>query len=87
MKKLLPIKICFILIVTMFSNIYANEFMENLEEVRKKNDNSEIKNHTQNKERKNIPYRKKCTYDIGKAKNNYAAKKIETTCLKAIGLK
>ena len=87
MKKLLPIKICFILIVTIFSNIYANEFMENLEEVRKKNDNSEIKNHTQNKERKNISYRKKCTYDTGKSKNNYAAKKIETTCLKVIGLK
>jgi len=61
--------------------------MENLEEVRKKNDNSEIKNHTQNKERKNISYRKKCTYDTGKSKNNYAAKKIETTCLKVIGLK
>ena len=87
MKKLLPIKICFILIVTMFSNIYANEFMENLEEVRKKNDNSEIKNHTQNKVRKNIPYRKKCAYATGKVKNNYAAKKIEITCLKAIGLK
>ena len=40
MKKLLPIKICFILSVTIFSNIYANEFMENLEEVRKKKDNA-----------------------------------------------
>jgi len=77
MKKLLPIKICFILIVTMFSNIYANEFMENLEEVRKKNDNSEIKNHTQNKERKNIPYRKKYTYDKGKAKIITQLKKLK----------
>ena len=40
MKKLLPLKICFILFVTIFSNAYANEFMENLEEVRKNKDNA-----------------------------------------------
>jgi hypothetical protein len=40
MKKLLPFKICFILFVTIFSSAYANEFMENLEEVRKNKDNA-----------------------------------------------
>ena len=35
MKKLLLLKICFILFVTIFSTTYANEFMGNLEEVRK----------------------------------------------------
>ena len=40
MKKLLLLKICFILFVTIFSSAYANEFMENLEEVRKNKDNA-----------------------------------------------
>ena len=39
MKKLPPLKIGF-LFVTIFSIAYANEFMENIEEVRKKNDNT-----------------------------------------------
>ena len=34
MKKLLLLKICFILFVTIFSSANANKFMENLEEVR-----------------------------------------------------
>ena len=38
MKKLPLLKICFILFVTIFSSAYANEFMENLEEVRKNKD-------------------------------------------------
>jgi hypothetical protein len=37
MKKIFLLKICFILFVTIFSNAYANEFMENIAEVRKKN--------------------------------------------------
>ena len=77
MRKLPVLKIFLILVIPTFSNIYANEFMENLEEVRKKNDNSEIKNHTQNKERKNIPYRKKYTYDKGKAKIITQLKKLK----------
>ena len=40
MKKLLLLKICFTLFVTIFSSAYANEFMENLEEVRKNKDNA-----------------------------------------------
>ena len=40
MKKLLLLKICFTLFVTIFSSVYANEFMENLEEVRKNKDNA-----------------------------------------------
>ena len=40
MKKLLPLKISFILLITILSSAYANEFMEKLEEVRKKNDNA-----------------------------------------------
>jgi len=40
MKKLHLIKIHFLLLITTFSSAYANEFMENLEEVRKKKDNS-----------------------------------------------
>jgi len=40
MKKLLLLKIYFILCVTIFSSSYANEFMENLEEVRKNKDNA-----------------------------------------------
>jgi hypothetical protein len=40
LKKLLPLKICFILFVTIFSSAYANEFMENLDEVRKNKDNA-----------------------------------------------
>ena len=40
MKKLLLLKIFFILFVTIFSSAYANEFMENLEEVRKNKDNA-----------------------------------------------
>ena len=40
MKKLLLLKICFTLFVTIFSSTYANEFMENLEEVRKNKDNA-----------------------------------------------
>ena len=40
MKKLLLLKICFILFITIFSSAYANEFMENLEEVRKNKDNA-----------------------------------------------
>ena len=43
MKKLLLLKICFILFVTIFSSVYANEFMENLEEVRKNKDNATFK--------------------------------------------
>ena len=39
MNKLLLIRIFFVLLTTTFSNSYANEFMKNLEEVRKKNDN------------------------------------------------
>ena len=39
MKKLLPLKICF-LFVTIFSSAYANEFMENIEGVRKNKDNA-----------------------------------------------
>jgi len=39
-KNLLLLKICFILFVTIFSSAYANEFMEKLEEVRKKKDNT-----------------------------------------------
>jgi hypothetical protein len=39
MKKLPPLKIGF-LFVTIFSIAYANEFMENIEEVRKNKDNS-----------------------------------------------
>jgi hypothetical protein len=39
MKNFPLIKIFFVLLVTSFSSAYANEFMENLEEVRKKNDN------------------------------------------------
>ena len=39
MKKLLLLKIHFILFVTIFSSAYANEFMENIEEVRKNKDN------------------------------------------------
>ena len=39
MKKLLPLKIGF-LFVTIFSIAYANEFMENIEEVRKNKDNA-----------------------------------------------
>ena len=42
MKKLHLLKICFILFTTIFSSAYANEFMENIEEVRKKNDNNFI---------------------------------------------
>ena len=37
MKKIFLLKIYFILFVTIFSNAYANEFMENIAEVRKKN--------------------------------------------------
>ena len=40
MKKLLLLKICFILLVTIFSSAFANEFMEKLEDVRKKKDNA-----------------------------------------------
>ena len=40
MKKILLLKICFILFVTIFSSAYANEVMENLEEVRKNKDNA-----------------------------------------------
>ena len=40
MKKLPLLKICFVLLVATFSSAYANEFMENLEEVRKKKDNA-----------------------------------------------
>ena len=40
MKKLPLLKICFVLLVATFSSAYANEFMEKLEEVRKKNDNA-----------------------------------------------
>ena len=40
MKKLLLLKICLILFVTIFSSTYANEFMENLEEVRKNKGNA-----------------------------------------------
>ena len=40
MKKLHLINICFILSVTIFSSAYGNEFMENLEEVRKNKDNA-----------------------------------------------
>ena len=40
MKKILLLKICFTLFVTIFSCAYANEFMENLEEVRKNKDNA-----------------------------------------------
>ena len=40
MKKLLLLKICLILFVTIFSSSYANEFMKNLEELRKNKDNT-----------------------------------------------
>mgnify|MGYP000082389111 CR=1 FL=1 len=40
MKKLRRHKICFVLLIATFSSAYANEFMENLEEVRKKKDNA-----------------------------------------------
>ena len=40
MKKLRLHKICFVLLIATFSSAYANEFMENLEEVRKKKDNA-----------------------------------------------
>ena len=40
MEKPLLLKICFIIFVTIFSSAYANEFMENLEEVRKNKDNA-----------------------------------------------
>ena len=40
MKKLLLFKICFILFITIFSSTYANEFMNNLEEVRNNNNNA-----------------------------------------------
>ena len=40
MKKIFLLKICFILFVTIFSTTYANEFMGNLEEVRKNKDNA-----------------------------------------------
>ena len=42
MNKLLLIRIFFVLLTATFSNAYANEFMENLEEVRKKNDNTTL---------------------------------------------
>ena len=42
MKKLLPFKICFVLFVTIFSSANANEFMQNLEEVRKNKDNATL---------------------------------------------
>ena len=42
-KKLPPRKIFFIFIVSIFSCAYANEFMKNIEEVRKNND-VEVKN-------------------------------------------
>ena len=34
-----------------------------------------------------ILYRRRCAYDAGEAKTEYAAKRIEATCLKAYGLK
>ena len=40
MKKLLLLKIFFILFITIFSSASANEFMQNLEEVRKNKDNT-----------------------------------------------
>ena len=40
MKKLLLLKIFFVLLIATFSSAYANEFMEKLEEVRKKKDNT-----------------------------------------------
>jgi len=40
MKKIFLLKICFTLFVTIFSSAYANEFMENIEEVRKNKDNA-----------------------------------------------
>jgi len=40
MKKLLLLKIFFVLLIATFSSAYANEFMKNLEEVRKKKDNA-----------------------------------------------
>ena len=43
MKKPLPLKICFILFVTIFSSAYANQFMENIEKERKKIDNAAFK--------------------------------------------
>ena len=87
MKKLLLLKIYFTLLITISSSTYANEFMENLEEIRKKNNNIEIKNQAKKRELKDIFYRESCAYDAGEAKTNYEAKKIETICLKAYGLK
>ena len=87
MKKLPVLKIFLILVIPTFSNIYANEFMENIEEVRKKNDNTEVKNQAKKMEIKNTLYRKECAYDASEVKNNYTAKKIEANCLKAYELK
>ena len=42
MKKLLLLKICFSLFVTIFSTVSANEFMENIEEVRQNKDNDAL---------------------------------------------
>ena len=36
MKKLSLLKICVVLLIATFPSAYANEFMENLEELRKK---------------------------------------------------
>jgi len=40
MKKLSLLKICVVLLIATFPSAYANEFMENLEELRKKKDNA-----------------------------------------------
>ena len=85
-KKLPPRKIFFIFILSIFSCAYANEFMKNIEEVRKNND-VEVKNLAKKIEQKNTLYRMGCAYDAGEAKSNYAAKKIEANCLKTYELK